>query len=77
MATILDVLPYDGGWCVKIAETGEVLFFTARRRAVAKAQRLAHVWPRSARVKVHARRTPSPEPRRAPEDFAYPLGAPA
>ncbi|MDG2528071.1 hypothetical protein [Caulobacter endophyticus] len=77
MATILDVLPYDGGWCVKIAETGEVLFFTARRRAVAKAQRLARVWPRSARVKVHARRAPSPERGRAPEDFVYPLGAPA
>lgn len=77
MTTLLDVLPYDGGWCVKIAETGEVLFFSARRRAIAQARRLARVWLRNATVKVHARRAPSPERGRAPEGFAYPLGAPA
>jgi len=31
MTSLFDVSPYDGGWCVKIADTGEVLFFSARR----------------------------------------------
>ena len=38
MASIFDVSPFDGGWCVKIADTGEVLFFTARRRALGEAR---------------------------------------
>ena len=41
MANLFDVAPYDGGWCVKIADTGEVLFFSARRRALAQARALA------------------------------------
>jgi len=78
MTTLFDVLPYDGGWCVKIADTGEVLFFPARRRAIAEARRLARLWPRPARIKVHVRDAPSPQAwRQNPDGFAYPLGAPA
>lgn len=77
MTTLFYVLPYDDGWCVEVADTGEVLFFPARRRAIAHARSLARVWPRNARVKVHARRAPSPERGRDPKGFAYPLGAPA
>jgi hypothetical protein len=28
MACIFEVKPFDGGWCVKICDTGEVLFFS-------------------------------------------------
>ncbi|WP_454718841.1 hypothetical protein [Caulobacter segnis] len=77
MASVFDVSPYDGGWCVKIADTGEVLFFDSRRRAIAQAGRLACAWPRAVKVKVHARRSPEPEAwNQAPTDFAFPLGAP-
>lgn len=78
MANLFDVAPYDGGWCVKIADTGEVLFFSARRRALAQARALARAWPTDARIKVHPRRAPEPETwAEALSDFAYPLGAPA
>ena len=60
MACAFDVSPYDGGWCVKIGDTGEVLFFTGRRRAVAEAHVLARAWPAEAEVRIHGR---SPEPR--------------
>jgi len=58
MASVLHVLPYDGGWCVKIAETGEVLFFSARRRAIARAAALARTWPCAAKIQVRQRRSP-------------------
>ena len=77
MASVFDVSPYDGGWCVKIADTGEVLFFDARRRAIAQARRLAQSWPQAVEVKVHGRCSPEREAwTPAPLDFAYPLGAP-
>jgi hypothetical protein len=78
MACIFDVSPYDGGWCVKIADTGEVLFFTARRRAIAEARAMARVWPEETQVKVRGRRTQPAET--WPKDlaaFPYPLGVPA
>ncbi|MBO9547273.1 hypothetical protein [Caulobacter sp.] len=78
MANLFDVSPYDGGWCVKIADTGEVLFFSARRRALAQARVLARAWPRDAKIRVHPRRAPKPETwAKTLSDFAYPLGAPA
>lgn len=77
MSSVFDVSPYDGGWCLKIVDTGEVLFFEARRRAIAQARRLAQVWPQAVKVKVHARRSCQPEDwMQAPTAFAYPLGAP-
>ncbi len=76
MPSLFDVSPYDGGWCVKIADTGEVLFFTARRRAIAEARALARRWPNDVRVKVRPRRVP-PTKTWTSADYAYPLGAPA
>jgi hypothetical protein len=79
MSSVFDVSPFDGGWCVKIADTGEVLFFAARRPAIAEARRLARLWPRPVEVKVNPRPAMSREswPLETREDFAYPLGAPA
>jgi len=78
MTTLFDVLTCDGGWCVKIADTGETLFFSARRRAIAAAKSLARARPQQARIKVHARRAPKPLAlRQNPNGFAYPLGSPA
>ena len=77
MASVFDVSPFDGGWCVKIADTGEVLFFDARRRAIAQAKTLAQAWPCAVKVKVRARRRLEHEAwRQAPSEFAFPLGAP-
>lgn len=77
MASVFDVTPYDGGWCVKIADTGEVLFFTARRRAIAEARTLARTWSLDVKVKVHPRRAlPREAWTAAPSAFLYPLGAP-
>ena len=56
LTSLFDVSPYDGGWCVKIADTGEVLFFSARRRAIAEARALARHWPSQVKVKVRPRR---------------------
>lgn len=78
MASVLDVSPYDGGWCLKIADTGEVLFFSARRRAIAQAKALAASWPWPAKVQVKSRRAPSRETWAPPPiDNPYPLGVPA
>lgn len=86
MACVFEVTPYDGGWCVKITDTGELLFFAARRRAVAEAHLLARAWPSPATVKVRVRpsersfeswATDQAEGPPAPvSPFAYPLGAP-
>ena len=75
MPCLFEVSPYDGGWCVKIGDTGEVLFFTGRRRAVAEAHELARAWPAAAEVRIHGR---SAEPRSFEawfEDPPEPLGA--
>jgi len=77
MTSVFDVSPFDGGWCVKIADTGEVLFFDSRRGAIAQARRLAQSWPQTVKVKVHPRRGPGREAwPPALTDFAFPLGAP-
>ncbi len=55
MTCLFNVAPFDGGWCVKIDATGEVLFFSARRRAIAEAHVLARAWPASAEVRIHSR----------------------
>lgn len=77
MASVFDVSPFDGGWCVKIADTGEILFFDSRRGAIAQARRLAQSWPHAVKVKVHTRRGSEREAwAPAPTNFAFPLGAP-
>lgn len=77
MVSVFDVSPFDGGWCVKIADTGEVLFFDARRSAIAQAKTLAQAWPHAVEVKVHGRPRLEREAwMQTPSDFAFPLGAP-
>jgi len=81
MACAFDVSPYDGGWCVKIGDTGEVLFFPGRRRAMAEAHGLARAWQGAVEVRIHGR----PEARsfehwsedRRPMPGAHAFGAPA
>jgi hypothetical protein len=41
MAHVVELAPFEGGWSVKIADTGEVLFFASRRLAGRQARRLA------------------------------------
>lgn len=88
MSCTFEVSPYDGGWCVKITDTGEVLFFPARRRALAEARLLARRWPSPANVRVQGRAVSersfeswtAADAEPAAETvtpFAYPLGAPA
>ncbi len=55
MICLIDVSPFEGGWCAKISDTGEVLFFSGRRRAIAQAYGLARAWPAAAEVRVHGR----------------------
>jgi hypothetical protein len=41
------VSPFDGGWCVKISQTGEVLFFFSCGEAERRAKALAASEPGS------------------------------
>lgn len=79
MATVFDVSPFDGGWCLKIRDTGEVLFFSARRAAVSEAWHLARLWPARATVRIHPRRGGAPEvwPTDPLAGSALTLGAPS
>ena len=58
MRSVFVVAPFDGGWCVKIEDTGEVLFFTAGGAAERRAQALAAEARRrghGGEVRIHAR----------------------
>jgi hypothetical protein len=55
MACIFEVKPFDGGWCVKICDTGEVLFFSTGGEAERQARQLAAAHRSSARVRIHDR----------------------
>jgi hypothetical protein len=55
MTCIFHVSPFDGGWCVKICETGEVLFFKTGGEAERQARRLAAAYPGPSEVRVHDR----------------------
>jgi hypothetical protein len=77
MASIFEVSPFDGGWCMKIADTGEVLFFTARRQAITRARTLARLWPQTVSVKVRPRRALALIETWAPNELATPLGTSA
>lgn len=41
MRNVFVVSPFDGGWCVKVASTGEVLFFDTGGQAERRARALA------------------------------------
>jgi hypothetical protein len=55
MTCVFHVSPLDGGWCVKICDTGEVLFFTTGGEAERQARRLAATYPGPSEVRVHDR----------------------
>ena len=55
MTCVFHVAPFDGGWCVKICETGEVLFFETGGEAERQARRLAAIHPGPSEVRVHDR----------------------
>lgn len=52
MGCIFEVSPFDGGWSVKLCDTGEVLFFDTGGQAEREARRLAASHPGGARVRV-------------------------
>lgn len=41
MRSVFVVSPFDGGWCVKVASTGEVMFFETGGQAERRARALA------------------------------------
>jgi len=52
MACVFEVSPFEGGWSVKLCDTGEVLFFETGGQAEREARRLAAAYPGGARVRV-------------------------
>ena len=55
MSCVFEVSPFDGGWCVKICDTGEVLFFQSGGEAERQARKLAAAYPDFAEVRIHDR----------------------
>ncbi len=55
MTCVFHVAPFDGGWCVKICDTGEVLFFKTGGEAERQARRLSALHPGPSEVQVHDR----------------------
>ncbi|USQ95333.1 hypothetical protein [Caulobacter sp. RL271] len=78
---MFEVSPFDGGWAVKLCDTGEVLFFETGGQAEREARRLAAAHPGDARVRVLDLRRALvgewPAPPVLPASFPYALGAPA
>lgn len=52
MTCVFEVSPFEGGWSVKLCDTGEVLFFETGGQAEREARRLAANHPGGARVRV-------------------------
>jgi hypothetical protein len=55
MTCVFHVSPFDGGWCVKICDTGELLFFENGGEAERRARKLAAAYPGQSEVRVHDR----------------------
>jgi len=53
MTCVFHVSPFDGGWGVKICDTGEVLFSKTGGEAERQARRLAAACPGPSEVRVH------------------------
>jgi hypothetical protein len=90
MTCVFEVSPFDGGWSVKLCDTGEVLFFETGGQAERAAKKLAAAYPGGARVRVlDLRRQLAGEWTSVGEGssqsiassrldpFTYPLGAPS
>ncbi|MBI1684186.1 DUF2188 domain-containing protein [Caulobacter hibisci] len=54
MNAVYVVSPFEGGWCVKISQTGEVLFFKTAGEAERRARALASADPQG-EVWIHGR----------------------
>ncbi len=52
MPCVFEVSPFDGGWSVKLCDTGEVLFFETGEQAEREDRRLAAAHPGGARVRI-------------------------
>lgn len=80
MACVFEVSPFDGGWSVKLCDTGEVLFFESGGQAEREARRLAAIYPGGAFVRVFDLRGGLvgewPAIPQAATTFPYPLGSP-
>jgi hypothetical protein len=55
MICVFHVSPFDGGWCVKICDTGELLFFKTGGEAERQARKLAAIHLGPSEVCVHDR----------------------
>jgi hypothetical protein len=55
MTCVFHVSPFDGGWCVKICNTGELLFFKTGGEAERQARKLAAAHLGPSEVRVHDR----------------------
>lgn len=55
MTCVFHVSPFDGGWYVKIGDTGELLFFETGGQAERQARQLAVAHPGLSEVRVHDR----------------------
>ncbi|MDG2528987.1 hypothetical protein [Caulobacter endophyticus] len=53
MSSRLEISRFEGGWAVKLWDTGEVLFFTSGRQARREADRLAAQARGEVRIEVH------------------------
>lgn len=80
MVCVFEVSPFDGGWSVKVCDTGEVLFFDTGGQAEREARRLAATCSGGAGVRVFDLRGGLAGewtvPQQAPLTFPYPLGSP-
>lgn len=55
MPGIVDVVPCEGGWCVRVHATGEVLHFAGGGEAERRARRLAQDASTPVEVRIHDR----------------------
>ncbi|PVM83273.1 hypothetical protein DDF62_25260 [Caulobacter radicis] len=55
MPGVVDVVPCEGGWCVRVHATGEVLHFAGGGEAERRARKLAADASEPVEVRIHDR----------------------
>jgi hypothetical protein len=55
MPEVVDVVPCEGGWCVRVHDTGEVLHFAGGGEAERRARKLARDARQPTEVRIHDR----------------------